>query len=66
MLSFCRDQKIDLVVVGPEQPLADGIVDQLKGIPVFGPVQAGARIEVSKWRSQNSTKVIDIELLEFM
>jgi len=39
-----------LVVVGPEQPLADGIVDFLnnEGLKVFGPSQAGATIEASK------------------
>jgi len=41
---------IDLVVVGPEVPLADGITDflQARNIPVFGPTQAGAQIEASK------------------
>ena len=39
-----------LVVVGPEQPLADGIADYLReqGLTVFGPSQAGAQIESSK------------------
>ncbi|WP_008308861.1 phosphoribosylamine--glycine ligase [Leptolyngbya sp. PCC 6406] len=39
-----------LVVVGPEQPLAEGIVDalQAQGIAVFGPTQAGAQVEASK------------------
>ncbi|MFZ4629617.1 MAG: phosphoribosylamine--glycine ligase [Blastocatellia bacterium] len=41
---------VDLVVIGPEQPLVDGIADQLeaKGIAVFGPSQAAARLEGSK------------------
>lgn len=45
-----RDHGVDLVVVGPEQPLALGITDflQADGIRVFGPVQAGAEIEASK------------------
>ncbi|MDA0267381.1 MAG: phosphoribosylamine--glycine ligase [Cyanobacteria bacterium] len=39
-----------LVVIGPEQPLADGLVDHLQaqGLAVFGPTQAGAQIEASK------------------
>ncbi|MGD1905769.1 MAG: phosphoribosylamine--glycine ligase [Leptolyngbyaceae cyanobacterium] len=39
-----------LVVVGPEQPLADGITDRLQaeGLAVFGPTQVGAQIEASK------------------
>ena len=41
---------LSLVVVGPEQPLADGIADYLQqqGLKVFGPTQAGAQIEASK------------------
>lgn len=47
---FAAREKIDLVVVGPEQPLVDGVVDQLagRGIPAFGPSQAAARLEGSK------------------
>ncbi|MBI1885644.1 MAG: phosphoribosylamine--glycine ligase [Chloroflexi bacterium] len=45
-----RDHRVDLVIVGPEQPLADGLVDRLavQGIAAFGPAQAAARIESSK------------------
>ncbi|ROL58332.1 phosphoribosylamine--glycine ligase [Bacteroidetes/Chlorobi group bacterium Naka2016] len=47
---FCLERRIDLVVVGPEDPLANGIADFLraKGIPVFGPSRLAARIESSK------------------
>lgn len=40
----------DLVVVGPEAPLAAGVTDHLvaAGVPVFGPSRAGARLETSK------------------
>jgi phosphoribosylamine--glycine ligase len=45
-----RDYHIDLVVVGPEQPLVEGVADELRanGIPVLGPSAAAARIEGSK------------------
>lgn len=47
---FCTVNNIQLVVVGPEIPLAEGISDFLrrKNIKVFGPSQAGAQIEASK------------------
>lgn len=47
---FALVNNYPLVVVGPEQPLADGITDYLQGqgLKVFGPVQAGAQLEASK------------------
>ena len=50
LVKAVRDKDLDLVVVGPEVPLAEGISDRLQaeGIPVFGPVQAGAQLEASK------------------
>ena len=46
-----EEHRIDLVVVGPEAPLAAGLVDSLseRGILAFGPTQAAAQIESSKW-----------------
>lgn len=48
--TWCRERSITLVVVGPEQPLAEGLADVLRaqGVDVFGPSQAAARIESSK------------------
>lgn len=48
--AFCREKKIDLVVVGPEGPLVVGIADDLRaqGIRVFGPSKAAAQLEGSK------------------
>ncbi len=50
VVAFCRANKIDLVVVGPEGPLCAGIVDDLEaaGIKAFGPSKAAARLEGSK------------------
>lgn len=55
VIRFCKDKQIDLVIVGPEVPLADGIVDSLsaEGIRCFGPSQAAAEIEASKVFSKN-------------
>lgn len=48
--AMARIQKIDLVVVGPEAPLAAGVSDAVSrlGIPVFGPTRAASRLESSK------------------
>ena len=50
LVDFCRLMSIDLVVVGPEVPLVEGVADVLTeaGIPVFGPSAAAARLEGSK------------------
>jgi phosphoribosylamine--glycine ligase len=47
---FCHDERIDLVVVGPEDPLIAGLADRLRAekIAVFGPGAAGARLEGDK------------------
>jgi phosphoribosylamine---glycine ligase len=48
--AFCKANKIDLVVVGPEAPLVAGLVDRLSAakIKAFGPVAAAAKLEGSK------------------
>ena len=50
LAKWARENNPDLVVVGPEAPLVKGLVDALLslGIPTFGPVAAGARMEGSK------------------
>ena len=50
VIAFCQDSGIDLVVVGPEAPLVDGLADSLRaaGLAVFGPSQAAAQLEGSK------------------
>ncbi|MBI1393731.1 MAG: phosphoribosylamine--glycine ligase [Alphaproteobacteria bacterium] len=47
---FCERKDVDLVVIGPETPLADGLSDALAdaGIPAFGPSQTAAQLETSK------------------
>src|SRR5579859_8041246 len=48
--SFAADQAIDFTLVGPEAPLAGGIVDHFrsKQLPIFGPTKAAAQLETSK------------------
>jgi phosphoribosylamine--glycine ligase len=46
----CRRERVELVVIGPEDPLAAGVADALRaeGLAVFGPSAAAARLEASK------------------
>src|SRR6266540_6568514 len=62
VISFCKAQKIDLVVVGPETPLCAGIVDDLTaaGIKAFGPNRAAARLEGSKGFAKDLCKANNI------
>lgn len=50
IIEFCQKEKIDLVFIGPEQPLAEGLVDDLQKakINVFGPSKKAAQLEGSK------------------
>jgi len=50
ILDYCKNNRVELVVVGPEQPLVDGLADTLRaaGIAVFGPSAKGAQLEASK------------------
>ena len=48
---FVRQNSVEMVVIGPEDPLAMGLADRLRkmGVIVFGPNKAGAQIESDKW-----------------
>jgi phosphoribosylamine---glycine ligase len=50
LADFAESQKIDLTIVGPEDPLAAGIVDEFerRGLAIFGPSSAATRLEASK------------------
>ncbi|MDA7705374.1 phosphoribosylamine--glycine ligase [Rickettsiales bacterium] len=50
ILNFCQDNSIDLVIIGPEQPLVDGLTDFLQdnNIKVFGPSKKASQLEGSK------------------
>ncbi len=54
LVRFAREQQIDLTVVGPEDPLAAGIVDRFEqaGLRIFGPSAAAAQIEADKWHAK--------------
>src|SRR5438270_7221195 len=50
LISFANEKSIQLTVVGPEAPLAAGVVDAFRaaGLRIFGPTRAAARLESSK------------------
>jgi phosphoribosylamine--glycine ligase len=60
-------ERMDLTVVGPEAPLAAGIVDRFrqKGLPVFGPTRAAARIEASKAWSKELMRGAGVPTAEY-
>ncbi|MBI4353180.1 MAG: phosphoribosylamine--glycine ligase, partial [Candidatus Omnitrophica bacterium] len=67
LFRFCKRESIDLVVVGPEAPLVEGIVDrfQKEGIKIFGPSQAAAQLEGSKVFAKELMRKLSIPTAEF-
>ncbi len=64
---FCKKELIDLVIIGPEQPLVEGISDYLSqnDIPTFGPSKAASRLEGSKTFSKDFFKKYGIPSAEY-
>ncbi|MDO9412754.1 MAG: phosphoribosylamine--glycine ligase [Pseudolabrys sp.] len=62
VIAFCKEAKIDFVIVGPEVPLVAGIVDDLEaaGIKTFGPTKWAARLEGSKGFTKDLCKANNI------
>ena len=67
IIEFCKQKSISLVVIGPEQPLVDGLADFLRqnNIATFGPNKSAARIEGDKKFSKNLMKDYSIPTAEF-
>jgi len=67
LLRFCNNNDINLVVIGPEQPLVDGAADFLRNnnIPVFGPDKKAAEIEGNKSFAKNLMKKYKIPTADF-
>ncbi|MCP5432248.1 MAG: phosphoribosylamine--glycine ligase [Alphaproteobacteria bacterium] len=67
VVALARAEKVDLVVVGPEGPLAGGIVDRLEaeGIAAFGPTAAAARLESSKAFTKDLCKAENIPTADY-
>jgi phosphoribosylamine--glycine ligase len=67
LYSFIKQNNIDLVVVGPEEPLVNGIVDYLEklNVKVFGPNKFSSQLEGSKIFTKNLCKKYNIPTAEF-
>ena len=67
VVALARQEKVDLVVVGPEAPLVAGVADALvaAGIPCFGPVAAAAHIEGSKAFAKEIMDEADVPTADF-
>jgi phosphoribosylamine--glycine ligase len=67
LIKFCKEEKVDLTVVGPEAPLVAGVVDAFEeeGLKVFGPNQAAAQLEGSKVFSKDFMKRYNIPTAKY-
>lgn len=67
LIQFAGDNEVDLVVVGPDDPLAEGIVDAFeeRDIPVYGPRKNAAEIEGSKIFMKNLLKKYNIPTAKY-
>ena len=68
LAGWAEQNAVDLTVVGPEAPLAEGIVDHFTshGLPVFGPTRAAAQIEASKAFAKGVMQRHGIPTAEFL
>ena len=62
LVSLALDLDADLVVVGPEAPLVDGLADSLReaGVACFGPHSEGARLEASKLHAKEVMRSLGV------
>ena len=68
VLEFCKEKNIDLVIIGPEQPLVNGLADILREnqINVFGPNKEAAQIESSKHFAKKVMKEADVPTARYL
>jgi len=67
LITFAKQNNVQLTVVGPEAPLADGIVDafQGEGLRIFGPSKAAAQMEASKVFCKNLLRSADVPSADY-
>ena len=68
VVEFCKEKKIDLVVIGPEQPLVEGLANVLREnqINVFGPNKEAAQIESSKYFAKQVMKEAGVPTAKYL
>ena len=68
LVNFAREKNIDLTIVGPEQPLVDGIVDIFKenNLTIFGPSKKASQLEGSKVYMKNFLKKYNIPTAKYI
>lgn len=68
IVQFCKEKKIDLVVIGPEQPLVEGLANVLREnhINVFGPNKEAAQIESSKHFAKKVMKEAEVPTAKYL
>jgi len=68
IIEFCKEKNIDLVIIGPEQPLVDGLADKLRenSINVFGPNKDAAQIESSKYFAKKVMKEASVPTAKYL
>jgi len=68
LANFAKENEINLTIVGPEDPLVNGIVDVFKeqGLTIFGPSKAAAQLEGSKVFMKNALKKYDVPTAKYI
>jgi len=68
LANFAKENNIDLTIVGPEDPLVNGIVDVFKeeGLTIFGPSKAAAQLEGSKVFMKNALKKYGVPTAKYI
>src|SRR5580704_4569002 len=67
LVAFAKENKIDLTIVGPEDPMAAGIVDEFEkaGLKVFGPSKVAAQLESSKAFAKSTMREAGVPTADF-
>ncbi|OPJ57534.1 phosphoribosylamine--glycine ligase [Clostridium oryzae] len=67
LISFAKDNHVELTIVGPEEPLTKGFVDEFRknGLAIFGPSKEAAKLEGSKIYSKDFMKKYGVKTAEY-